>query len=373
MALEGKGMMIWNIRNCEGGNAEQIAVVAKAAGLSNVLIKVADAANKHNVDRNTNVDLVPPVVAALKAAGIEVWGWHYVYGYNPIDEGKMAVNRITELGLSGYIIDAETEYKLPGREDNAKAFMNIVRPGLSVPIALCSYRFPSYHPQLPWKAFLEKCDIIMPQVYWEKADNPGPQLQRSMREFNALLPRPIIPTGPIYKSGDWTATPAELSTFMDTARQLGCKSANFFAWDYGRTILASLWDSVSMYAWTGKSTSDTTLTAADPKIVSDLYKALNSHDAAQVVALYNSDGTHVSQNETAQGQDNLNAWYTKFLNDVLPEATFTLIGSTVNDQTIQTTWQAVSSKGTIKMGADTLGIINDKITYHYSFYFITPP
>ena len=373
MALEGKGMMIWNIRNCEGGNPSQIAAVARAAGLSNVLIKVADAANKHNVDRNTNVDLVPPVVSALKAVGIEVWGWHYVYGYNPTDEGNLAVKRITELGLSGYIIDAESEYKLPGREDNARLFMNIVRSGLSVPIALCSYRFPSYHPQLPWKAFLEKCDLNMPQVYWEKADNPGPQLQRCVREFNALLPRPIVPTGPIYKSGDWTAKPAEITTFLDTAKQLGCKSANFFAWDYGRTILTSQWDAVSKYSWAGSTPPPAAPASADTKIVTDLLNALNSHHPSQVIALYNSDGTHVTASETVQGASAITAWYTKFFAETLPGANFTLMGSTVTDQSIQVTWQAVSPGGNIKMGADTLGIVNGKITYHYSFFIITPP
>ncbi len=381
MALEGKGMMIWNIRSCESGNADQIASVAQAAGLTNVLIKVADAANYHNVDRNTKVDLVPPVVSALKAKGMQVWGWHYVYGYNPSDEGNTAVKRVTELGLDGYIIDAESEYKLPGREDNARTFMSIVRNGLSnIPIALCSYRFPSYHPQLPWQAFLEKCDYNMPQVYWEKADNPGPQLQRSVREFNALTPvRPVIPTGPIYKSGDWTAKPAEITAFMDMAKQLGLTSVNYFAWDYGRTILTSLWDAVSAYNWGNTPTTPTTpaepttpSTPLDATIVHNLIAALNAHSAAQVVALYNTNGAHVTATETIQGSDALTAWYTTLLTQTLPNATFKVVDISGTGESIKFTWQAVSPSGNIKNGADTLGIINGKITYHYSFYIITP-
>ena len=249
MALDGKGMMILNIRNCEGGSPAQIVAVAKAAGLTNVIIKVADAANLHNVDHNTKVDLAPPLVAALKAAGLEVWGWHYIYGFNPADEANTAVRRVKDLDLSGYIVNAESEYKLPGRAQNAKTFMDILREGLSIPIAFASYRFPSFHPQLPWNVFMESCYLAMPQVYWENADNPAAQLQRSVREYNAIHPRPLGPTGPIFKSGAWSAKPEELISFMDTAKQLSCKSVNFSAWDHGRTVLTPLWEAVSNYAW----------------------------------------------------------------------------------------------------------------------------
>jgi hypothetical protein len=42
MSLTGKGMMIWRIPKCEGGNASTIAKVAASAGLSHVLIKIAN-------------------------------------------------------------------------------------------------------------------------------------------------------------------------------------------------------------------------------------------------------------------------------------------------------------------------------------------
>jgi len=35
---------------------------------------------------------VAPVAAALHAKGIQVWGWHYVYGQQPVDEAKAAVD-----------------------------------------------------------------------------------------------------------------------------------------------------------------------------------------------------------------------------------------------------------------------------------------
>ena len=70
MALTGKGMMIWKIPSCEEGNPSKIASVAKAAGFTHVLIKIADGTYSYNINRTTNIDLVPPVVSALKAQGL---------------------------------------------------------------------------------------------------------------------------------------------------------------------------------------------------------------------------------------------------------------------------------------------------------------
>ena len=192
---------------------------------------------------------------ALRAKGIKVWGWHYVYGYNPTGEAQIAIKRVQELGIEGYAIDAEAEYKLAGRETAARTFMTELRKSLpNTPVALCSYRFPTLHPELPWKAFLEKCDYNMPQVYWQGAHNPGAQLQRCQREFQSMTPSlPIIPVGPVYKAGDWVATPADIVEFMDMARALNMSAVTYFEWYYGRTILTSLWNAISSYKW-GSST-----------------------------------------------------------------------------------------------------------------------
>jgi hypothetical protein len=188
MAIQGKGFMIWKVPNCEGGNAANIAAVAKAAGLAHVWIKIADGPYAYNIDKNTKADLVAPVVQELHARKIQVLGWHYVYGDNPIGEAQIAVKRINELSLDGYAIDAEVEYKQPGRDVAARSFMSELRKGIppnTVPVGLCSFRYPKLHPQLPWKDFLDKCDYNMPQVYWQAAHNPGDQLRSSVNEFKA--------------------------------------------------------------------------------------------------------------------------------------------------------------------------------------------
>jgi hypothetical protein len=86
MSLEGKGFYIWQVRSCEKGDAEKIALLAQQAALTHVLIKIADGAFPYNYDWKTQKDLALPVVRALQERGIVVWGWHYVYGEKPRDE-----------------------------------------------------------------------------------------------------------------------------------------------------------------------------------------------------------------------------------------------------------------------------------------------
>ncbi len=366
MTLQGKGFMIWQISRCEGGNAAQIASVAKAAGLTHVLIKIADGPHTYNVNQQTKIDLVPPVASALRAQGIQVWGWHYVYGYNPVGEAQIAIKRTNELNLDGYVIDAEGEYKQPGKAAAATTFMNELRKGIpKKQVALCSYRFPTLHPQLPWKEFLSKCDYNMPQVYWQAAHNAGAQLRRCVREFEAMTPfRPITPTGPVYRNYGWEPTQSEILEFLMTARELNLSAANFFAWDYGRSILIPLWNTIAAFPW---STTPSPL-----ELPARYINALNSRDPAKVATLYNNNAVHITAVQTVQGSQAITTWYNTLLNQTLPSAAFTLTSTSGSGNVRHFTWTATSSKGKVENGNDTIGIINDKIGYHYSFFSVKP-
>lgn len=87
--LNGKGMYLWIISRVEGGDPERIAQVAQDAGLTHVLIKVADRHFAYNMDSKTGKDNVPGVVDALRARGISPWGWQYIYGTNPAAEAAV--------------------------------------------------------------------------------------------------------------------------------------------------------------------------------------------------------------------------------------------------------------------------------------------
>jgi len=110
-----------------------------------------------------------------------------------------------------------------------------------------------------------------------------------------------------------------------------------------------------------------------PSITSSLFQALNSHDPAQVTALYKTDGVHVLSGQTIQGSAAISSWYTTFFNSTLPNATFTLVSANNTPGSLQITWQAVSPSGNVKNGSDTLSIMDGQIAFHYSSYTITPP
>ncbi len=363
--IKGKGWFIWRIVACEGGSATAIASVAKSTGVSHVLIKVADGAYAVNLDQNTKKDLCPPVVSALHSKGISVWGWHYVYGY-PVQEAQIAVKRCLDLGLDGYVVNAEVEFQADGMAEKARRFMSELRKGIpKLPVALSSFRFPSLHMQFPWKDFLDRCDINMPQVYWQGATNAGAQLRRCVREFQAMIPsRPIIPTGPVYRGGGWNASQAEIHEFLATAKDLNLTAANFFAWDYGRTNLLPLWDTVTAFNWSGSSFVD---------LPEKYIAAMNTRDANKVIALYADKAVHITAAQTLQGLEAIYNRYVTFLGQTLPGATFKLTGASGTGSSRHFTWTATSPKGKITNGNDTVGLVDGKITYHYSYFTITAP
>ena len=158
MELSGQGFFIWQLWRTEGEDAEAIALLAKEADLSHVLIKVADGTTVYNYDHEGQVDRVPPVAQALRAQGIQVWGWQYIYGDNPLGEARRAIQRVVELELDGFVLDAEKQYKESGKETAARQYMQELRAGLpDTPLALSTYRYPKLHPQIPYSEFLARC------------------------------------------------------------------------------------------------------------------------------------------------------------------------------------------------------------------------
>ena len=365
MTLSGKGIFIWQVAQCEGGNPEQIAGRAEAAGLSHVLIKIADTHWAFGFDR-FNHDRLPPVVEALRRRGIQAWGWHYVRGDDPVGEARAAVSRTRALGLDGYVIDAEKEYKQPGKGGAARTFMEHLRAGLpEAPVALSSYRYPRYHPEIPWTEFLVGCDYNMPQVYWEQAHDPELQLERSAGELLALRPgRPVIPTGSAYGVGAWRPTAGDLRRFFEKAQALGCPAANVYSWDWaGRSGNEDLWEAVAGYDWPAPK---------EPDITESLMEALNASKAGKVAGLYTEDAVHVMADRTLEGREAIRQWYKQLLREDLRDGRFELTASSGEGRWRHFTWTCNSPQGNVLDGNDTLGLVEGKIQYHYSFFTLTP-
>ena len=300
MSLQGKGIYIWQIDRCENGNVNQIAALAAQAKLSHVLIKVADGTQEYG----RNAPKAAALVLALRSKGISPWGWQYVYGHDPVPEARIAIQQIQKYHLDGFIVNAEAEYKQSGRKAAAQAYMNTLRNALpQLPIGLSSYRFPSYHPQLPWREFLGKCDINFPQVYWQGAHNPALQLQRSLREFQGMTPvRPYFPTGAAYSEHNWQPTRADIEAFMREAQILNLPGVNFWEWAPARAL--GFWDTIANFEW------DAT---PKPKDIAEKFiDALNSRNPDLVLNLYQETAVHVNAARTVRGHTEIRNWYVDY-------------------------------------------------------------
>jgi hypothetical protein len=296
-----------------------------------------------------------------------VWGWHYIYGDNPTGEANAAIRRINQYNLDGYVLDVEKEYKQSGKQSAAKKFMSALRSACpNLPIALSSYRYPSLHPQIPWKEFLEKCDLNMPQLYWMKAHNPGDQLNRSVRELQAKQPsRPIIPTGAAFREYGWQPTSSEVLEFFKKAKDLNLSGVNFWEWSDARSsALPGIWDTIKKYRWSEPN--------APQDICVRLIDAMNEHNLDKIIGFYALPAVHINARRTTQGLENLRTWYIQMFNEILPNSKFTLGTYSGSGSSRHFTWTASSSKGDVRNGNDTLGINHDKINYHYSFFSVTP-
>lgn len=255
----GKGVFIWQGSSISKGDLGALVDQISAMGLSHVLIKIGDATTDHS---RSYPDMSMAVTALRQIKGLQIFGWHYVYGGGWIDrlggahfdgpspesEAIFAKNAVRNLGLDGYAIDAEREFKLgwndpdPFRNNlkRASRFMGTLK-GIGVPTALCAYRFPKLHPDFPWDAFLPGSAYHMPQVYWGNYQNASvSELDTSYTQLKALKDMPFVPVGRAYvgdgHSGERPkGTPVisgEISLFLTEARRLSMFGASFWALDF---------------------------------------------------------------------------------------------------------------------------------------------
>ena len=361
MTLHGKGMFIWKIRRCEGGDPEAIARVAAEAGLTHVVVKVADGIYKYNVLRGR--DLVPPLITAMKRRGIQVWGWHYVYGNDPVGEANRALQRARELDLEGYILDAEDHYK--GKFRQARVFMRRIQGNMPIPLGLSSYRFPEYHPDFPWQEFMPPMDYVMPQVYWLLAHNPGDQLRRSLRQLRRYNSRAIyVPTGSMYRITNWRPSASEIREFMQTAIDEGLPAVNFWEWYWARTQLPDLWQVMAEFPWPPPDTV-TPPPGMDP--VDRLVWYWNRHDAAQVAEQYHPGAVLVTASQVYVGRDNIQNRYAAWFQNETKDASFSVISKSGHDGRYRFRWIARLPNGRLMRGEDTLNMRGSLIGYHYTY------
>lgn len=252
--LSGKGMFYWIVKSLFNNDPNkidnaQIVEWCQELNLSHIEFKVAEGTWKYNLRPPNWLDnIMPPLVKTLQKAGFEVVGYQYIYGKYPEAEADCALERVHTLGLDGFVINAEQEYRdRADRYTAATRYMNRLVPAVGVPVYLCSYRFPQIHHTFPWDQFLEKSDAHMPQVYWAGAHNPAEQLRVSISQLTAKANLPVIPVGSAYTEHGWTPTIAELDEFYTACVQSKVPAMTW--WEIWRARDCGFWPTITTQKW----------------------------------------------------------------------------------------------------------------------------
>jgi hypothetical protein len=219
-AFDGDGMWIWYLSKSEGGSIPAIAARAKANGISTVYVKSADGTNVWSQFSAT-------AVAALKAAGLHVCGWQFVYGSDPVGEAAAAAVS-QQNGADCFAIDAEGAYE--GKYAQAQKYMTALRAavGPDFPLSLASFPYVDYHPGLPFSVFLGPGNATanQPQVYWKTIGTTVDASLAHTYEWNAPYGRSVFPLGQTYDS----PKAADIRRFRQLSQGYGARGVSWWDW-----------------------------------------------------------------------------------------------------------------------------------------------
>jgi hypothetical protein len=219
-AFDGNGMWIWYTSKSSGGNPDAIAGRAQAAGIGTVFIKSSDGTSSWS-------QFSPAYVAELKARGLRVCAWQYVYGRLPAAEAR-AGRKAIRAGADCLVIDAESEYE--GRYAQAYTYMSKLRgyAGPDYPIGLAGFPYVDYHPAYPYSVFLGPggAQFNVPQMYWKAIGVSVDYIYAHTYLYNAIYGRPIEPLGQLWQG----PTRSEILRFRQLASAYGATGLSWWDW-----------------------------------------------------------------------------------------------------------------------------------------------
>lgn len=214
--IQGKSTMSWNVPAVASGDPEKFAELLVLANFESVMLKAADGPYVHMMKSYSpwpdwGENIREELVVALRAAGLKVYFWHFLYGYDPVRELLVAQKQIDKFQPDGYIWDVESSFdNKPKVEANARyisAGLRVSHPHM--PQGLCWWALHrsstgvQWHPTKVAKAFFETVNVGMPMMYWQGI---GPQqavkyFYRSIEQWKEITDLPILPIGRTY-NGD---------------------------------------------------------------------------------------------------------------------------------------------------------------------------
>jgi hypothetical protein len=218
--LAGDGMWIWYVSKSSGGDVKRIAAKAHRRGIETVLIKSGDGGKYWS-------QFSPSLVAALKARGLNVCAWQFVYGHGAKKEADVAA-RAVRSGADCFVIDAEGEYE--GRYPQASTYMIRLRNqiGPEFPVALAAFPYVDYHPAFPYSVFMGPggAQYNLPQLYWKTIGAKVDDAFVHTYVWNRAYDRPVLPLGQVYLN----PKAQQIRRFRQLAQAHGMQGVSWWSW-----------------------------------------------------------------------------------------------------------------------------------------------
>jgi hypothetical protein len=219
-------------------------------------IQRAVAANMTAVAVRTSSDNnMPQAIAAAHTANLQIYGWRWPSA-NPgpaMAEADRVVAFFNQ-GMDGYFVDPEGEPGQPydwdrnGLEQLANDFCVRVKQAAGTkPLGVTShYRAREIFPRLPWAAFFQHADVLLPQAYWRVAGGPvfhGNPAENYQRSIQAWMQTGGVQARIQPMAGELIhASGPEITQYATAAQDAGVRALHFYTDQPG--VNSGVWDAI---------------------------------------------------------------------------------------------------------------------------------
>ena len=250
--LQGKGMWIWKTRQTEGGDVDAVVARAKAAGLTQLWVRVGDSR-----DGFYAADYLSSIVPKAHKAGIAVIGWGFPFLHDPVGDAAWSAQAVSWRAPDGSRLDGfspDIELASEGvvlTERRITLYLGELRPAAGDMLMVATvYRATDarWNGTYPYRAIAPYVDAFAPMVYWGCVE-PGAATIESVERLATLKPVHVIGQG--YDAGPeggrkGAPSATETVRFLDVSRRSGAMGASLWVW---QSMPAEQWDALTNFTW----------------------------------------------------------------------------------------------------------------------------
>lgn len=258
--LEGKWVWIWNYRDTCNGDPVRIARRVKDAGCAGVLVKSGDGGHDFGQGKP-----IVDIIMDLRQQGIRAEPWEFLYGRDTPgyvygtwtltyqDEAQHLIQTASTCGAALVVMDVEGEYENAAQPTvNARLTLSAVKSKLpQLDLYYAPLAQPNYHRSLPYHAFNEYCEGVIPQAYYDSMEvSPERAIALTYDSFasEGITGKPLMPA-----CGCSAGVDADgLLRWANAAIGRGAACLSFWSFEEIENERPGLWDAIARIQFPGE-------------------------------------------------------------------------------------------------------------------------